>query len=193
MIQLKGNKILLRDWKTSDLETHFHYNNKHHKWMKYDGPYYPRTFLKNIYELDNIRQKILSNQFSSPRKKLLIADIKTDEMIGTCTWYWQSKETNWLSTGIVIYDENYWSQGIGYEAMGLYCQYLFDETPELLRIDMRSWSGNIGLMKLAEKLGFKLEAVFRKARIVKGKVYDGIGYGILREEWNELYPNGFLK
>jgi RimJ/RimL family protein N-acetyltransferase len=59
---------------------------------------------------------------------------------------------------------------------------LFREHPEIVRLDMRTWSGNTRMMRLAEKLGFKLEACFRKARIVNGEYYDGLGYGLLREE-----------
>ena len=31
----------------------------------------------------------------------------------------------------------------------------------------------------------------RRARIVDGDYYDGLGYGILREEWAARYPRGF--
>lgn len=41
-------------------------------------------------------------------------------------------------------------------------------------------------MRLAEKLGFKLEARFRNARIVNGSYFDSIGYGVLREEWERI-------
>ncbi len=47
------------------------------------------------------------------------------------------------------------------------------------------------MTRLAVKLGYILEARFRKARIVKGAYYDGLGYGVLREEWRERYPDGF--
>ena len=83
------------------------------------------------------------------------------------------------------------NKGYGYEALGLWCQYLFDSEPKFIRLDARTWSGNHGMMKLAEKLGFQQEAVFRKARIVGGEYYDGLGYGILREEWQTRYPKGF--
>lgn len=36
-------------------------------------------------------------------------------------------------------------------------------------LDLRTWSGNHGMMRLAEKLGFLQEACFRKARIVRGE------------------------
>ena len=45
--------------------------------------------------------------------------------------------------------------------------------------------------RLAEKLGYQIEARFRKARIVDGRHYDGLGYGVLREEWEQRYPAGF--
>jgi putative hydrolase of HD superfamily len=43
------------------------------------------------------------------------------------------------------------------------------------------------MMALAEKLGLKKEAVYRKARIVKGEYFDSVSYGILRDEWETLY------
>lgn len=46
-------------------------------------------------------------------------------------------------------------------------------------------------MRLAEKLGYRQEACFRKARIIEGQYFDSVGYGILCEEWEKLYPNGF--
>lgn len=42
------------------------------------------------------------------------------------------------------------------------------------------------MVKLAEKLGLKLEARYRKARIVAGTYYDSVSYGILREEWEAM-------
>lgn len=48
------------------------------------------------------------------------------------------------------------------------------------------------MIKLAGKLGFLREACFRNARIVDGKYYDSLGFGILKSEWQEKYPNGFL-
>ena len=85
--------------------------------------------------------------------------------------YWISKETNWPALGITIYDPEFWGEGFGYEALGIWCQYLFDNEPKFVRLDLRTWSGNIGMTKVAEKLGFTKEAVFRMARIVEGEYY----------------------
>jgi putative hydrolase of HD superfamily len=93
--------------------------------------------------------------------------------------------------GIVIYDPENWRQGHGYEALGLWSDHLFRELPTIPRLDLRTWSGNRGMMRLAEKLGYAQEARFRRARIVDGEYFDGIGYGVLREEWEERFPGGF--
>jgi len=192
MINLQGNQVCLRDWQIEDLPQYQKWLDGEQQWKKFNGPYYPQMNKTEANEhLVKIEKRIKENKLTTPRRKMVITDHQNNNFLGDVSWYWQSKETHWLSIGIIIYNPAFWSKGIGYEAYGLWCQYLFNHMPELARLDMRSWSGNTGLMKLAEKLGFQLEATFRKARIVEGEYYDGVGYGVLREEWTALYPNGF--
>jgi RimJ/RimL family protein N-acetyltransferase len=68
----------------------------------------------------------------------------------------------------------------------LWIDQIFEERPELIRIGLSTWSGNLRMMKLAEKLGLKKEAVYRKARIVDNEYYDSLSYGILKDEWKNL-------
>jgi putative hydrolase of HD superfamily len=58
--------------------------------------------------------------------------------------------------------------------------------PQIARLDLYTWSGNIGMQKTALKLGYKEEARFRNARIVEDIYYDSLGFGILRKEWEAL-------
>jgi RimJ/RimL family protein N-acetyltransferase len=194
MIRIVGNRVAIRDWQLNDLETYAHWLQPWHLWQEFDGPYYPRMAAEKIpNHIKQVRQKINQGDWGSPRNTLVIADAETDELIGRLNRYWTSKETNWLCIGIVIFDPEKWRGGLGYEAFGLWSDYLFREMPEIVRLDARTWSGNEGMMHLAEKLGYQCEAVFRKARIVKGDYYDGLGYGVLREEWAALYPDGFAR
>ena len=182
----QGNKIKLRDWELDDLIHYRHWNLGRHEWMDYDGPYYPKlTEEKLEARIKRIEQKIATNNWGVPRERLVIADTLNNELIGTVNWYWQSKETKWKSIGIVIYNERYWGKGIGFEALKLWITYLFEVDQEIIRLDLRTWLGNQGMIRLAEKLGFVLEAIFRKARIVNEVYFDSIGMGILREEWEE--------
>jgi len=141
--------------------------------------------------IEKTRTRILDHDFSDPRTRLVIARRGDNHLIGLVTCYWISQETNWLAAGIVIYDPALWGQGLGYEALGMWTDYLFAQRPEIVRLDLQTWSGNAGMMRLATKLGYQLEARFRKARIVNGEYYDSLGYGILRDEWQARYPDGF--
>lgn len=192
MLMLDGIRLRLRDWREDDLRSWRQWLQPQNRWHELDGPYYLRPDSRQIDEMiATTRERIRSNVLPTPRRSLVIATTDTDELIGVVTWYWESEETNWLSLGIVIFDPARWKQGLGYEALGLWCQYLFDALPEIVRLDLRTWSGNHGMMRLAQKLGFLLEARFRMARIVHGEYFDGLGFGVLRSEWDSRFPDGF--
>lgn len=191
-ISISGKKIILRDWQLQNLDTLAYWQMPNREWQNFDGPYYPRIKAEEIPGMiQRLRECIEANEWDAVRKSLAIASKAENRLLGDTSWYWISQETNWLAIGIVIYDPTLWGQGCGYEALGLWCEYLWKAMPSIVRLDARTWSGNVGMMRLAEKLGFKEEACFRKARIVNGNYYDGMGYGILREEWQALYPHGF--
>ncbi|MCA0457273.1 MAG: GNAT family N-acetyltransferase [Chloroflexi bacterium] len=191
-MQIDGNQIILRDWEMGDLKGYSHWLLPHHEWKQLDAPYYPGPGKDEIPELVNdLRFTIEVADWPEPRQQLIIADKASKVMIGQVSWYWISEETNWPAVGIVIYDPQHWRKGIGYEALGLWSDYLLQAQPLFVRLDLRTWSGNAGMMRLAEKVGYKEEARFRNARIVNGQYYDGMGYGILREEWAARYPLGF--
>lgn len=106
-----------------------------------------------------------------------------NKIIGVISRYWESKDTRWLEVGLVIYDESYWGQGIGYKALNEWIDKCFKDFPEIERVGLTTWSGNYGMMKLALKLGMKEEARIRKVRYWQGYYHDSMKYGILREEY----------
>jgi RimJ/RimL family protein N-acetyltransferase len=189
-ILLKGRQVALRSLREEDLSCYIKWQISGHEWQKLDGPYY-RSKDFDLQKQREEFQKHLSSPTAAPPKRLAITAIGKDGLMGTVNSYWESKETHWLCAGITIYDPMLWGKGIGFEALGLWTEYLFRCYEEIVRLDLRTWSGNNGMVRLAEKLGYQQEACFRKARIVDGKYFDGLGFGILREEWAERYPKGF--
>lgn len=191
-MKIEGKQIILRDWISEDVESYGYWMKPGHKWLELDGPYYRDMAETEIPKsMAKLQGFIDRQEWDEPRRRLVIADKKTNKILGTVNWYWVSQETNWLDTGISIWDEKYWGRGIGFEAYGLWLDYLFTAMPEIVRLGAGTWSGNHGMMMLAEKVGMQEEARRRNARIVKGDYFDSMGYGILRSEWNLLYPNGF--
>lgn len=189
---ITGKRIHLRDMALDDLPAWERWTMPGNAWHELDGPYYPKPSADDVQKMvAGAREKIRAGERPEPRMRLVIADAETDQLMGLVTSSWESEETNWLLVGIVLFDPEKWGRGFGHEALGLWCDYLFRKRPELARLDLRTWSGNHGMMALARKPGFVEEARFRKARIVDGEYYDGIGYGILREEWAARYPDGF--
>lgn len=187
-----GHQIILRDWQRDDLEVHRYWSAPDHAWQQLDAPYYAKPTTEETEAfISRAQSAIDAANWPQPRRRLVIADRQSNLYIGQVSWYWISEETYWPAVGIVIYDPTQWGQGKGYEALGLWSDYLFAAEPKFARLDLRTWSGNHGMMRLAEKLGYQLEACFRKARIVNENYFDGLGYGILREEWANRYLNGF--
>lgn len=178
--------IVLRDFKLEDLESYSSYLKPGNPWQHLDAPYFKKQTPSEVDEMiATLRGRIERNEFPNPRTRLVITDRKTDQLIGTVSSYWESIETHWLCAGIILFDESRWGKGLGVQALTLWIDYLFESHPQIARLDMRTWSGNTGMMALAKKLGFKEEARFRNARIVNGEYFDSLGFGILREEWRK--------
>ncbi len=191
-LRIHGRFVALRDWALADLDPYADWLAPGQEWQQLSGPYYPQPTPEELAtKLQNVRARIEKTRWAVPRLVLPVVDVKQGQLIGEVSRYWQSEETDWLSVGIVIFDPANRKQGRGYEALGLWSEYLFRELPTIPRLDLRTWSGNRGMMRLAEKLGYVQEACFRRARIVDGEYFDGMGYGVLREEWEERFPGGF--
>ena len=186
--KLASKRIMLRDWEISDLVPYRFWNTgKHHLWMDYNGPYYAKMTQTELdISIEKRTARIKKSHWPNLRKSLVIANKADNEFLGSVSWYWQSEETFWMSIGLVIYDDKNWGKGLGFEALYLWIDYLFAHNHKLVRLDLRTWGGHIGMIKLAEKLGFREEARFRKARIVANEYHDSIGMGILREEWEAI-------
>ncbi len=182
MESIKG--IIIRDLEQKDLKDFLYWNHPSREFHKYNGPYYGCRSEEELKEyVAELELKLQNGESNVLGNKKIIANKDTDEIIGAVNWYWKSEETLWMEIGIIIFNENYWGKGIGYDALTLWTNEVFDKNPKLVRLGVTTWSGNERMMHLAEKLGFSKEAVYRKARIVNNEYYDSVSYGILKEEW----------
>ena len=84
--------------------------------------------------------------------------------------------------GAKIGDPNYWGGGYGTDALLLLIDYAFDWL-DMRKIWLGTTSYNARVMRQMEKVGFRLEACERQQAYMDGAWYDGLIYGMLREEW----------
>lgn len=195
---INGSKIRLRDWKPQDLPVYEAWimpppDGGEHAWQHLDGPFYPNFTADGAQRwLSTLRSQVEAENWPTPRSTAVISDAADDSFIGQVSWYhWEAPSEDdgfgshvlpLRSLGVSIYPPDYWSGGYGTEAMQLWVDYLFT-TSDSHRLDLETWSGNVGMCKVAEKLGFTEEARIRQARKVRGELYDRMIYGMLRTEW----------
>lgn len=178
--------LYIRELELKDLEDYLFWNLPTREFRKYNGPYYAQSTLEELkQDIETYRKALERREENVLGNKKIIANKDTDEIIGQVNWYWKSKETFWMEVGIVIFNENYWGKGIGTVALTMWINEIFDTNPKLVRIGISTWSGNTNMVHLAKKLGLEEEAVYKKARIVDGKYYDALSYGILKEDWQK--------
>ncbi|MEM7102898.1 MAG: GNAT family protein [Bacteroidota bacterium] len=175
--------IHLRHIEKADLPEYTYWKQPIHKYHGFNGPYFKKQTKAEIDLKIQALSKALDEGISVPIPGKKIISNQQNDLLGEVNWYWKSAETNWLEIGLVIFDESNWSKGIGYQALTLWIKEIFEEKKDLVRIGLSTWSGNKGMIRLAEKLGMIKEAQYRRARIVNGRYFDSISYGILKEDW----------
>jgi RimJ/RimL family protein N-acetyltransferase len=184
-VYYKENELVIRPIIEEDLPILWElmYKEELPEWTKWDAPYFGHERL--TYEEYMNKKDTVINQ---PSRWAIEVN---GEVIGTVSYYWEHKPSNWLEMGIVIYNSNFWSGGYGTRAIRLWINHLFNTMP-LVRVGYTTWSGNVRMIKVGEKLGMTMEARLRKCRFYNGQYYDSIRMGILREEWeaDPLFTSG---
>ncbi len=86
--------------------------------------------------------------------------------------------------GIVIGEKEYWGKGYGTDAMITFLGHLFNELG-LHRVYLRLQIYNTRALKCYEKCGFIQEGILRHQTFTRGRYYDDLVMGILRDEFNQ--------
>jgi len=186
-LPILGSRVVLRDWQAGDLPALREWLRPHHEWHRWDGPYFaPITDAEADEWCAALAASIGRGDWPIPRRRIAIADPDDDRLLGSISWHFESEETDWRRIGIVLYDPATWSGGRGTEAVALWTSYLF-ATTDIVRLDYSTWSGNVRMCRIGARLGWTEEGRFRQARVVDGRRYDGVVYGVLRSEWEPRF------
>lgn len=188
-IWIEGLRIVLRDVVRDDLDVLAYWLRPEQRWQELDGPLYDQPGPDVIARiLDDRRALVESGHRPRPRTILSVAELDTGTMVGQVTW---SDAVGGNGLNIVIYNPDLWGYGLGYEALGLWCDYLFHEQPGLSHLELETWSGNAGMVRLAQKLGFTETARERRGTVVSGRRFDSLRYALPRTAWEQRFPGGF--
>lgn len=173
---VRDEELVIRPIETYDLDRLWElmYKDATPEFKKWDAPYFEhRAQPYDVYR-EGADEHI-------GRDDMWVIEVD-GTVYGTVSFYYEDAGQNWLEVGIILHQADRWNRGIGTRALRLWISHLFETLPTV-RVGLTTWSGNERMMKVAEKVGMRLEGRIRQVRVVDDVRYDSIRMGMLREEW----------
>lgn len=185
---LKDDTVLLRDFKREDIAKRIEWETEQTEWQLWDGPW-EYEGLTEEQKKENLQKYIkamegwatlyetLSDEM--PRKSFQICTPE-GEYVGWCGSYFIDDDYNIvddgdrLAIGIDLPEESVRGKGLATHALQLFMAYL--RTLGFTELYTQTWSGNVRMIKLAEKLGFTECSRESKECTVRGQQYDGLTF-----------------
>lgn len=198
-MKIKYRNIILRDMEVRDIDDDIRWNTVETRWLDWDAPWEK----DGPFDPEKYRQKQLeqlSKPLAAAHRWSFEIETADGAHIGSVNAYcidrefrWQEyapkteedRRAAWWAVGIDINDPDYWSGGWGTQALTAFVRYLLDEG--YAHIYTQTWSGNLRMVGLAEKLGFR--ECCRKAGIreVRGGIYDGLTFRLDRTAFETFF------
>ncbi len=177
-MNLKGKKVLLRAVEECDLEALRVLTN---------DPDFEEMVCGWSFPISQKDQQIWfaknGNSMSSVRYIIETDDEGAVGMIGLKDIDWKNGVAS--GGGMRIFKKEIRTNGLATDAWMTLMRYVFEEL-RLNRINGSAIEYNIASQKVCSKVGFKEEGRQRQAIYKKGKYFDVIQYGCLREDYMEL-------
>lgn len=182
MKSIETRRLILRQFKPSDIDDMWEYCSD-----PLVGPNAGWPVHQNReFTLEKLTDFIIRNETSNDTV-YAIHDKEDQKVIGSIGLHKRNPGNYYdVELGYVL-SSKYWSKGIMTEACRALIEHVFTET-ENFRISVSHFSTNMRSARVIDKLGFKHEGTMRKARItLDGAICDSIKYGMLKEEFLEIY------
>ena len=178
--RLETERLVLRVRTVTDAEDIFDYASRPE--VSYPAGFPPvKTLEDEIYYLEHILPE--RNQKENLPAGYGIVVKGTDKVIGSVDFP-RRHEDDVLEIGYILHPD-YWGRGYVSEAARALIDLAFKEL-NLHKIELSCFGYNLQSQRVAEKLGFTLEARIRDRKDAQGNRCDDLRYGLLRSEWEGL-------
>ena len=172
-------RLLLRVRTVADAEAIFDFASRPE--VSYPAGFPPvQTLEDEIYYLEHILPE-RNEQDNLPAGYGIVVK-GTDTIIGSVDFN-HRHEDDVLEIGYTLHPD-YWGQGYVPEAARALIDLAFKELG-LHKIELVCFGYNVQSQRVAEKLGFTLEARIRDRKDAQGNRCDDLIYGLLKSEWEE--------
>ena len=179
--------IVLREMKESDIADEIRWNTVETEWSLWDAPWEMEEAIRSFDP--EAETKRLLEFIHGPKPSIpysLEVDTAEGVHIGTVSQYLIDENYDWISRkdaqgkrvfhtlGIDIAESRFWGQGYGTRALAAWTQYFLDQG--IRDICLQTWSGNVRMVRCAEKVGFRECNRFVGNRHIRGGIYDGLTF-----------------
>lgn len=178
---IRGKNVYLRLMERRDIKYKV-------KWIN-DPDVRKSLFIQDISEIGT-EQWLIKVSTDNTRNDYVICENGNDTPIGFASVVNIDFRNSSAETYICIGEKRFWGKGYGTEVKKLLLEYMFIELG-LNRVYAYNWAENKGIIKINEKLGFKLEGVLRQDRFADGQYKDRVIFSMLREEFFKKYKENF--
>ena len=187
-MEIKYRDIVLRDMRERDIDDDIRWNTVETEWALWDAPWEMEEELPKFDPAAYRRERL--EELRKPKEPIrwgFEVDTSQGVHIGSVNSYLIDENWEWIrlvdvkpghrvyrTLGIEICDSRYWSRGLGKQALTAFARYYLDKGCEDLCL--QTWSGNLRMIRAAERLGFA--ECHRNAgnRQVRGETYDGLTF-----------------
>ena len=188
-MQIKYEHIILRDMIESDIEDYVRWFTTETEWSNADAPWEPiesdeetertswREYYASVKELpDGARRWKFEIEWNGRH----IGWVSSYPIAENYEWLGEIKDgqTVHRAIGIDNCDRDMWGHGIGTNALRAFMNYYFENGMDELYT--QTWSGNVRMIRCAEKLGFVECNRNIGTREVDRQKYDGLTFRLER-------------
>lgn len=175
--------ILLRDKREADIADWVRWYNEQVEWQDWDAPDEP----VEPVDPDAYRAEEMERLMHQPEgfRSFFELDTYDGHHIGFVTAYAIDGNHEWISwrdakaagpirltVGMDICDSRFWSRGLGAQALGGYIRYCcFHGFGDIY---LQTWSGNLRMLRCAQRLGFRECCRKIGNRAIRGGIYDSL-------------------
>ena len=190
MMKIENGNIVLRDMIESDIDDYVRWFTVERVWENWDAPW------EKEETSEETERKSWTEYFRS------VKDCPDDALRWKFEIEWNGRHIGWVSSycidenyewvgktengqtfyraiGIDICEPDLYGKGIGTNALLAFMNYYFENGVSELYI--QTWSGNVRMLRCAEKLGFVECDRDVGEREVDGQKYDGLTFKIRRD------------
>lgn len=192
MFKIETKDLILRDIQKSDLQKHLYWLTQETEWWNWDAACWYLLELseeqrkieieKLMHGLEGFLEMISNKSADDTRYSFQIEEKVSGEYIGYISCYCidsnfeATDEEDLYAFGIDIPETKFRGKGYGEQAFSAAIKYY--KSKGIDEVYTQTWSGNMPMIRLAEKLGFELISVRKNHREHNGKKYDALTFRI---------------